>query len=62
MSDLLELVPDEEHFGIDSLIARMLGDGRSITRYLMEEFWLDIGALDDYNEAEEAYREHFEGR
>jgi NDP-sugar pyrophosphorylase family protein len=60
--DLLELVPDNQYFGIDGLISQMLADGMPITRYLMEEFWLDIGALDDYNDAEEAYREHFEAR
>jgi NDP-sugar pyrophosphorylase family protein len=59
---LLELIPDNERYGIDTLIARMLDAGRPITRYLMEEFWLDIGALDDYNDAEEAYRSHLEGR
>lgn len=59
---LLELIPDQEYYGIDSLISRMLGEGRPITRYLMEEFWLDIGGLEDYNKAEEAYEEHFKGR
>jgi NDP-sugar pyrophosphorylase family protein len=57
---LLALVPDEKRFGVDELIKNMLAEGRVVTRYLMEEFWLDIGAIDDYNEAEEAYRTHFE--
>ena len=57
---LLELVPDNESYGVDTLMAQMLAEGRPITRYLMDEFWLDIGALEDYNDAEEAYRTHFE--
>jgi NDP-sugar pyrophosphorylase family protein len=56
---LLDLVPNDQYFGIDSLIGRMLADGRTITRYLMEEYWLDIGRVEDYREAEEAYRVHF---
>lgn len=56
---LLDLVPDGQFFGIDSLIRRMLAEGRTITRYLMDEYWLDIGRIEDYSLAEEAYRTHF---
>ena len=59
--NLLALVPDNKVFGIDGLISRMLAEGRMVTRYLMEEFWLDIGAIEDYDDAEEAYRTHFDG-
>ncbi len=56
---LLELVPDDTYFGIDSLVSIMLADGHPIARYLMEEYWLDIGRIDDYATAEAAYEEHF---
>jgi NDP-sugar pyrophosphorylase family protein len=59
--ELLELVPDDCYFGIDDLIHRMLAEDRPITRYLMDEYWLDIGRLEDYAEAERAYKTHFEG-
>ena len=57
---LLERVPDGAYFGIDQLIREMLADGLPVHRYRMTEYWLDIGAIDDYSQAEEAYREHFE--
>lgn len=57
---LLELVPDGVYFGMDGLIRRMLAENRPITHYPMEEFWLDIGRIEDYREAENAYRLHFE--
>lgn len=56
---VLELVPDDTFFGIPDLIDRMLADGHPITRYPMEEYWLDIGRVEDYSLAEEAYRTHF---
>lgn len=56
---LLPLVPDNQYFGIDNLIAKMFSLGKPITRYLMEEYWLDIGRLEDYREAEAAYDKHF---
>ncbi len=59
---LLQIIPDATYFGIDNLIERMLFEGLPITRYLMEEYWLDIGRVEDYGMAEEAYRTHFQGR
>lgn len=55
----LELIPDNEYFGIPDLIDKMLALGRPVMRYLMQEYWLDIGRVEDYSEAEEAYRTHF---
>ena len=59
--ELLRHVPDDTYFGIDKLIQQMLASGEPVGRYLMSEYWLDIGAIDDYDEAETAYREHFTG-
>jgi len=56
---LLGLIPDGTYFGIDNLINNMLGGQRPISRYLMEEYWLDIGRIDDFSEAEQAYKSHF---
>ena len=56
---LLDMIPDGEYYGIDNLINDMLAGKRPISRYLMEEYWLDIGQIDDYTEAEEAYKSHF---
>lgn len=56
---LLSQIPDETYFGIDQLIQKMIADGQKVSRYLIEEYWLDIGNVADYTEAEEAYNEHF---
>lgn len=56
---ILELIPDDTYFGIDTLITKMLAEGRAITRYVIEEYWLDIGRVEDYSKAEEAYQTHF---
>ena len=57
--ELLRVIPDDTYFGINNLIEKMLADDLPISRYLMEEYWLDIGRVEDYSEAEEAYRTHF---
>jgi NDP-mannose synthase len=56
---ILELVPDDTYFGIDHLIERMLKEQRPIMRYVIEEYWLDIGRVEDYSVAQEAYDTHF---
>jgi NDP-sugar pyrophosphorylase family protein len=55
----LEMIPNDTYFGIDMLIREMLKVGKPIGRYLMPEYWLDIGRIDDYNIAQDAYNEHF---
>jgi len=57
--EMLNLIPDSKYYGIDSLIKRMLSEKINISRYLMKEYWLDIGRLDDYEEAQVAYEKHF---
>ena len=57
--EILGLVPRNEYFGIDSLIKKMLAEKMNISRHLMKEYWLDIGRLDDYEEAQIAYEKHF---
>lgn len=56
---IFKYIPDNTYFGIDTLIKEMIAQNANIGRYLMKEYWLDIGRLDDYNEAQEAYKTHF---
>lgn len=58
-SPVLGLIPHDTYYGIDTLIKDMLSKRMKISRYVMQEYWLDIGRMDDYQEAQEAYKEHF---
>ncbi|MCX6147017.1 MAG: sugar phosphate nucleotidyltransferase [Candidatus Kapabacteria bacterium] len=57
--EIFKFIPDDTYFGIDTLIKDMIKANAPIGRYLMKEYWLDIGRLDDYNEAQLAYKTHF---
>jgi NDP-sugar pyrophosphorylase family protein len=59
---VFEYVPRNTYFGIDHLIKKMLSLSVPIGRYLMNEYWLDIGQIDDFNEAQAAYDKHFKGQ
>lgn len=56
---ILDMIPDNEYYGMDSLIKDMLKRGLPIAKYAMKEFWLDIGRIDDYQKAQDAYDTHF---
>jgi NDP-sugar pyrophosphorylase family protein len=57
--EVFKYIPENEYFGIDSLIKNLLESNIPVARYLMNEYWLDIGKIDDYNTAQEEYEKHF---
>ena len=57
--EIFELIPDDEYFGMDTLIHKMLDEKIPITKYEIKEYWLDIGQVDDYQQAQDIYKEHF---
>jgi NDP-sugar pyrophosphorylase family protein len=59
---IFDLIPDNEYFGMDTLIKKMIAQNRKIAKYDIKEYWLDIGRVDDYSKAQEIYKEHFEGK
>jgi NDP-sugar pyrophosphorylase family protein len=56
---IFDLIPKDEYFGIDQLIKNMLDQNLPVTRYLLKEYWIDIGMVEDYEKAREFYDEHF---
>lgn len=56
---ILTRIPKDTYYGIDTLIKDMLRRHEPVGRYLMHDYWLDIGQVDDYQQARNAYDEHF---
>ncbi len=57
---LLDLIPDNEFFGMDSLIKLLLSKQLPVMHYLIKDYWLDIGRVEDYEKAQELYRNNFQ--
>jgi NDP-sugar pyrophosphorylase family protein len=53
--EIMRFIPEAVYFGMDSLIKRMLAEKQPISRYLIKEYWLDIGQVEDYSKARELY-------
>jgi NDP-sugar pyrophosphorylase family protein len=43
---------------MDTLIKTMLAEKMPIAKYDLEEYWLDIGRIDDYEKAQDLYDQH----
>jgi len=50
---LLELVPDDTHFGFDDLMYACIENKRNAVCYRHNGYWLDIGRPDDYARAQD---------
>ena len=58
--EILDLIPDNIMYNMDKLIIDMLTKGLPISHYPIKEYWLDIGQVDDYEKAQNIYKEHFQ--
>ena len=57
--EIFKFFPENEYFGMDALIKKLLNDGEPVTKYDLKEYWLDIGRLNDYEQAQEIYQTYF---
>jgi NDP-sugar pyrophosphorylase family protein len=53
--EIFNLIPENKYFGMDTLIKDMLRLRLPITKYELNEYWLDIGRLNDYEKAQNEY-------
>jgi len=59
--EIFKYIPENEYFGMDALIRQMLKNKEPIIKYDLNEYWLDIGRIGDYDKAQEEYQLHFDG-
>jgi len=60
--DILELIPDNQYFGMDALIKSMLSKKFPVAKYELKDYWIDIGQVDDLEKAQEIYKTHFKDK
>ena len=56
---VFRLIPVNQYYGMDMLIKRMIAANERVARYLIQDYWLDIGQVDDYSKARSDYEQHF---
>jgi len=56
---IFEFIREDEYFGMDSLVKELQSRGSRVAKYEMSEYWLDIGRINDYEKAQDAYNNYF---
>lgn len=52
---IFKVIPYNKKYDMDTLIEDLLAKDYKISKYLITEYWLDIGRVTDYKEAQEIY-------
>ncbi len=60
--EVFQHIPEHTYYGMDELIINLLNQNIPITKYEMEEYWLDIGMIDNYEKAEQDFFENLKKR
>ena len=60
LPSIFDHIPSEKYYGMDDLIREMLVEQLPISRFLITDYWLDIGQVEDYTQACEEYHQNFE--
>jgi NDP-sugar pyrophosphorylase family protein len=58
--EILRYIPDEQPFGFDQLMLRLLAEQRKVAVYEFTGHWLDMGSPDDLDRAVEEFTSHQE--
>lgn len=48
---VIDLIPDDTYCDITEIISQLIQHGKSVGSYMINEYWMDIGTLDDYDKA-----------
>jgi NDP-sugar pyrophosphorylase family protein len=54
---VLKWIPSQRYLDFPELIQKLIKEGEKVTCYPSDDFWLDIGRHEDYEEAQEKFQE-----
>ncbi len=57
--EILDLIPEDTYYGMDSLITSMITSKKPVAKYMIKDYWIDIGRMDDFEKAQSIYDTHF---
>jgi NDP-sugar pyrophosphorylase family protein len=57
--EIMDLIPDDQYFGMDMLLRKMLQENLQVVKYELDKYWLDIGQIQDYEKAQYIYQDYF---
>jgi len=58
--EIFKYIPKDQHYDMDKLIKRLIAEKIPIPKYEIKEYWLDIGRINDYEKAQNEFKEYFQ--
>lgn len=58
--EVLERIAPGQHLDMPDLFESLIADGESAAAFAIREYWIDIGQMEDYRQANNDYRDEFE--
>ena len=58
--ETIDLIPHDSYFDMPDLFSRMIAKKESVHAYKVEDYWLDIGRIEQFQQAQKEYGEVFE--
>ena len=46
--EIFKFIPQNQYYGMDQLIKKLIKKNIKISKYLLKDYWIDVGQLDDY--------------
>lgn len=56
-ADMLDFIPSDERFDMTELMKQLIAAGKNVHAYPLEDYWLDIGQMKDYQQAQEDFED-----
>lgn len=57
--EIFKYIPENTYYGMDTLIKKLIKGQIPVIKYEIEEYWLDVGRIKDYETAQNVYKERF---
>ena len=57
--DCMDLIPKNEYFDITTLFEKLISLGRNTVAFPLQEYWLDIGRISEYDKANTEFKQFF---
>ncbi len=54
---ILDLIPPDEKFDMTDLMKKLIASEKMVAAYVLEDYWLDIGQMSDYEKAQEDFKD-----
>lgn len=57
--EVLKRIPNDEFYDMTTLLDSLINEQHKVSGFPLRDYWMDIGRMDDYEQADSEYQEYF---